>query len=235
MHNNRYTFLYAIGISVLTAIILVLTSEKLKPLQDANVALDAKKNILKSVLVNSEESGAIEKMYDGSVEELVINSQGDILEGVTVSSVDMKKEVAKEPSERQMPLYVFTSESGAKSYVIPLRGVGLWGPIWGFVSLKDDFNTIHGAFFDHKGETPGLGAEITEASFQEQFQGKKVLDGSGKFVSVNIMKTTMKSDLNPENRVDGISGGTITSNGADEMLKNCVEPYLSYFNKLKSN
>ena len=108
--------------------------------------------------------------------------------------------------------------------------MGLWGPIWGFVSLESDFNTVYGAYFDHKGETPGLGAEIAEEPFQHQFEGKKIME-DGKFVSVNVLKTTYKSPLGPEHRVDAISGGTITSNGTDEMLKNCLAPYVSYFEK----
>ena len=235
MHNNRYTFLYAIGISIVTAVILVLTSENLKPLQEANVALDNKKNILKSVLVNSEEREVVESQYNSSVEELVLNSEGQIQENISVDDVDMKKEVAKEKSERNLPLYVYTSEDGNKSYVIPLRGVGLWGPIWGYISIKDDFNTVKGAFFDHKGETTGLGAEIAETPFQQQFEGKMIYNNDGEFVSVNVMKSTQKSNLDSENRVDAISGGTITSNGVDEMIANCVQPYLTYFEKLKSN
>ncbi len=235
MHNNRYTFLYAIGISVITAIILVVTSEKLKPQQEANVALDNKKNILKSVLVNLEDRQAIEETYTNSVQELVVNSKGEVLDNVNVNSVDMKKEVVKPEEERQLPIYIYTGEGGEKSYILPMRGVGLWGPIWGFISIKDDFNTIHGAFFDHKGETPGLGAEINERSFQQQFEGKKIKNEEGSFVSVNVMKTTAKSDLDASNRVDAISGGTITSNGTDEMIRNCIEPYLSYFDKIKGN
>ncbi|MGR3811730.1 NADH:ubiquinone reductase (Na(+)-transporting) subunit C [Jiulongibacter sp. NS-SX5] len=235
MQTNRYTFLYAIGISIITAVVLVLTSENLKPLQEANVALDNKKNILNSVLVSSESREAIESSYNSSVEEMVINSKGEVLENVSVEDVDMKKEVAKEPEERQLPLYVFSEEDGSKAYVVPLRGVGLWGPIWGYISLEGDFNTVKGAFFDHKGETPGLGAEIVENAFQQQFQGKVIYNDEGEFVSVNVMKSTQKSDIDEESRVDAISGGTITSNGVDEMIANCLKPYLTYFDQLKAN
>jgi Na+-transporting NADH:ubiquinone oxidoreductase subunit C len=235
MHNNRYTFLYAIGLSIATAIILVLTSQQLKPLQDANFALDNKKSILKSVLIRSEDNVALEATYDSSVEELVINSQGEVLDNIKISAVDMKKEVAKSPEDRNLPLYVFSGESGKKSYIVPLRGVGLWGPIWGYLAIQDDFNTVYGAFFDHKGETPGLGAEITEIPFQEQFKGKMIYNSANEFASINVMKSTTKSEVDASNRVDGVSGGTITSNGVDEMIKNCVEPYLTYFNKLKTN
>lgn len=220
---------------MLTAIILVLTSQQLKPLQEANLALDSKRSVLKSVLVTSDQDEVIENSYDSSVKEIVVDSEGNVKEGVDVADVDLKREVAKDASERQLPLYVFTEEDGSNSYIVPMRGVGLWGPVWGYVALGEDFNTIKGAFFDHKGETPGLGAEITEPFFQVQFQGKKILDDNGDFASINVLKSTMKSSVDSDNRVDAISGGTITSNGVDDMIENCVAPYLTYFNKLKSN
>ena len=231
MHNNRYTFLYAIGMSIITAVILAFTAESLKPLQEENLALDAKSNILKSVLINTDNKEEIEKTYSSNVEELVVNANGEVLEGVSPAEVDLKKEVAKAPEDRQLPLYIYKGEK--TFYVVPMRGVGLWGPIWGFISLENDFNTVHGAFFDHKGETPGLGAEIAEKPFQEQFEGKEIYDDQNNFVSVNVLKASEKSPLDAENRVDAISGGTITSNGTDEMLKNCIEPYLTYFEKIK--
>lgn len=232
MHNNRYTFIYAIGLSVLTAIILVLTSETLKPLQESNLALDTKKNILKSVLIESENPKEIELIYSERIEEMVLNDQGEKLD-MDISKINMKNELSKDPRERNLPLYIYTGEDGEKAYVVPLRGVGLWGPIWGYISIKDDFNSVKGAFFDHKSETPGLGAEIAEKPFQNQFQNKKILSKEGGFVSVNVMKLTEKSDLSSDNRVDAISGGTITSTGTDEMIKNCVKPYLAYFQKIK--
>ncbi len=233
MHNNRYTFIYAIGLSILTAIILVLTSETLKPLQDSNLALDTKKNILKSVLIESENAQEIESIYSERIEELVLNDQGDQMD-IDISTVNLKNEINKDPSQRHLPLYIYTEDNGNKSYVIPLRGVGLWGPIWGYIAINQDFNSIKGAFFDHKSETPGLGAEIAEKPFQTQFQNKKILSESGEFVSVNVMKLTAKSDLTSDNRVDAISGGTITSTGTDDMIKNCVKPYLAYFKKIKN-
>ncbi|MFC3812872.1 NADH:ubiquinone reductase (Na(+)-transporting) subunit C [Lacihabitans lacunae] len=234
MHSNRYTFLYAIGISIVTAVILVLTSVMLKPKQDFNLALDTKSNILKSVKVESAIPKEIERMYGEQVEELVINSEGEKIEGVKPSQIVLKNELAKPLADRKLPLYIFTEKDNSKNYVIPLYGVGLWGPIWGFLALDSDLNTVKGAFFDHKGETPGLGAEIAEKSFQDQFIGKKIKDGSNNFISVNVVKKSAKVDFGDEYRVDAISGGTITSEGTDKMLKKCVEPYLVYFNKIKN-
>ena len=233
MHSNSYTLLYAAAISVITAVILAVTSEGLKPLQEANVALDKKSNILHSVRIASTDRATIENTYNSKVQAMVLNSAGEELSDVKPESVRLKDEINKAPGERQLPLYVFTDDGGAKYYVVPVRGVGLWGPIWGYLALESDFNTVYGAFFDHKGETPGLGAEIAEKPFQEQFQGKKIMTEQDKFISVNVVKATDKVSFGDEHRVDGISGGTITSRGTDAMLKNCVEPYLAYFEKLK--
>ena len=233
MHSNRYTFLFAAGISVITAVLLAFASEGLKPLQNANIALDKKTSILRSVREEATERAVIEKNYADQVKELVVNSQGAEVSDVSTSDIVLKEQLAKPIAERRLPLYVVTGEGDKKYYVIPLYGLGLWGPIWGYISLEEDLNTVYGAFFDHKGETPGLGAEISEKPFQLQFQGKKIMAADNSFVSVNVVKTTAKTPYGPEYRVDGISGGTITSNGTDKMLKVCIEPYLAYFGKIR--
>lgn len=232
MHSNQYTLIYAAVLSIITAVILAVTAEGLKPAQEANVALDTKSNILKAVRLDYSERGQIEAAYDDNIEEMVLNASGETMEGVDAKAVQLKNEINKAPAERRLPLYVYKGEGGTSYYIVPVRGVGLWGPIWGYVSLQDDFTTVYGAYFDHKGETPGLGAEIAEKPFQEQFQGKKIMS-DGEFVSVNVIKQTAKIPYGDEYRVDAISGGTITSNGTDEMLKNCIEPYLAYFGKAK--
>jgi Na+-transporting NADH:ubiquinone oxidoreductase subunit C len=235
VHSNSYTLLYAAAISVVTAVILAVTSEGLKPAQQANIALDKKSNILNAVRIRSTDRATIENTYNSHVEALVLNNTGEVLADVSAKSVRLKDEINKAPEARQLPVYIFTGDAGEKYYVVPVRGVGLWGPIWGYIALEGDFNTVYGAYFDHKGETPGLGAEISEAPFQEQFQGKKIMSDDDQFVSVNVVKKTDKFSLGDEHRVDGISGGTITSRGTDAMLKNCIAPYLAYFEKLKSS
>lgn len=231
MHSNRYTFIYAIVLSVITAVLLAFASEGLKPFQDANIALDKKTSILRAVRVTDTERATIEKIYAERVKELVVNNKGEELSGVTTSEIVLKDELAKPVDQRRLPLYIYTGDDGKKRYIVPLQGVGLWGPIWGYISIEDDFNTVYGAFFGHKSETPGLGAEIAEKPFQVQFQGKKIMGNDNNFVSVHVMKKAVKSDLGPEHRVDGISGGTITSNGTDKMLKEWLEPYLGWFGK----
>ena len=234
MHSNRYTFIYSICISILTAIVLVVTSVSLKPQQDFNIALDTKSNILKSVLIEKSDPKEIEDIYKKQVIELVVNSKGVVLNEFKAQDIILKEELVKPLEKRNLALYVFNEVNGEKNYVIPLQGVGLWGPIWGFIAIESDFNTVKGSFFDHKSETPGLGAEISEKSFQKQFIGKKIKDASNSFISVRVVKKSAKVDFTTENRVDGISGGTITSDGTDLMLKNCIAPYLGYFDILKN-
>ncbi|RCR70783.1 NADH:ubiquinone reductase (Na(+)-transporting) subunit C [Larkinella punicea] len=235
MHSNRYTLIYAAVLSILTAVILAAASEGLKPAQEANIALDTKSNILRAVRFSSDDRQAIEKEYGEHIREVVLNAAGEEQPGIRTTEVALKDEISKKPADRRLPLYIYTGKNGQRNYIIPVRGVGLWGPIWGYISLESDYNTVYGAFFDHKSETPGLGAEIAEAPFQQQFQGKKIRDDNDRFVSVNVVKKTDKISVGNEHRVDAISGGTITSRGTDAMLKNCLAPYLTYFEKQKSN
>jgi len=124
-----------------------------------------------------------------------------------------------------LPLYICTLEDGTRKYVIPLEGKGLWGPLWGYLALNDDFRTIYGAVFDHASETPGLGAEISTATFSDPFRGKSLYRGDN-FVSLSVLKPG-KAAENP-NAVDGISGGTITSRGVENMIRESLEPYLPF-------
>jgi Na+-transporting NADH:ubiquinone oxidoreductase subunit C len=234
VYSNKYTFIYAIVLSAITAILLAFAAEGLKPFQDANIKLDAKTSILRSVRETSIDRDTLEKIYSKQVQELVINSAGAILQDINPSDIKLKEELDKPASERQLPLYVYTGNDGKARYIIPMQGVGLWGPIYGFISIEDDFNTVYGTYFSHKSETPGLGAEIAEKPFQDQFKGKKILDTNHQFVSVHVVKKNAKVPFAKENKVDGISGGTITSNGTDTMLSKCIEPYLAYFNSIKS-
>ena len=120
-------------------------------------------------------------------------------------------------------MYIAEKE-GEIYYIIPLQGNGLWGPIWGYVSLKEDINTVYGATFDHKAETPGLGAEINTPVFEDQFKGKQMLDSNLSFVGIDVRK----GDASSEYEVDGISGGTITSDGVEAMILDCVKAYVPF-------
>jgi Na+-transporting NADH:ubiquinone oxidoreductase subunit C len=127
------------------------------------------------------------------------------------------------------PLYV-ADVNGEISYIIPMEGTGLWGPIWGYVTLSGDLNTIKGVTLAHKGETPGLGAEIATPKFQGQYLGKTIYDGD-KYVSIDVLKGGGGKD-NPH-AVDGITGGTITSVAVGEMFYRSLDLYVPYFNTVK--
>jgi Na+-transporting NADH:ubiquinone oxidoreductase subunit C len=118
---------------------------------------------------------------------------------------------------------------GQTKYIIPLRGAGLWGPIWGYVALNDDKNTVFGTYFSHASETPGLGAEIALPKFQQEFVGKHILNDRNEFVSIAVMKAGQNSDT--QEQVDAISGGTITSKGVEAMLLNSIGQYEAFLNK----
>lgn len=234
MHNNRYTFIYAAILTVVAAVLLALAAEGLRPMQETNIRLEKMANILKAAKVDVQDPTKLEETYKNNVEEFVIGVDGNIREGVAAFNVELKDELSKAPEAMNLPLFVYSGENGKKIYILPLRGVGLWGPVWGFVSLENDFNTVYGANFDHKGETPGLGAEISTPIFQDQFPGKKVYGQDGQAVALKVVKFGAEKDYAAEHRIDGISGGTITSVGVSDMIQSGIAYYNAYFSKLKA-
>ncbi|MBD0349551.1 MAG: NADH:ubiquinone reductase (Na(+)-transporting) subunit C [Flavisolibacter sp.] len=229
-NSSSFTFIFASVMVVVVAVLLSLAAIGLGPYQERNVKVEKMQNILSSIGIKAEAKEA-EKLFNQYLKEQVaLNKKGEPVSGVAAFDIDLKKELDKEKTgqaDKQLfPLFVFNKD-GNTFYVIPMRGKGLWGPIWGYVALDRDMNTIHGASFGHKGETPGLGAEIAEEPFQKQFVGKKILDDSGNFTSVRVIK----GGATPEDMhgVDAISGGTITSNGVTEMLHRTFSYYVPYF------
>ena len=228
-NSNTYTFLYAAIMVILVAAVLASVSMALKPRQKRNFEIEKKKNILASVNIESDATSA-EKIYaDKILNEYIVNVKGDEVDGDAFNT-DLKKERAKTTDQMVLPVFEFQTDEGLK-YVFPLRGSGLWGPIWGYISLNDDMNTIYGANFDHEGETPGLGAEISTTAFEKQFVGKKLFDNSDQLASIFVAKV---GEVAPEeHKVDGISGGTITSKGLQNMLKDDFTSYQEFLNKKK--
>jgi len=229
MHNNRYIFIYSAVMVVVVAIALTVVAVKLKPAQENNIRIEKMQNILAAVNVATTTQNAQDLFKKFITQQIVVNNKGEELQGEEAFKIDMVLELKKPADNRNLPVYICTQENGEKNYIVPLRGKGLWGPIWGYVAFKSDFNTIVGTMFDHKGETPGLGAEINTPIFQKQFPGKQIFDVDGKFVSVDVKKGGAAPD--DIHGVDAISGGTITSNGLSSMLHDCLLEYQSYFKK----
>ena len=208
-NKNSYIFIYSIILVVVVAGALSLVAVLLQPKQAKNYEIEQKRNILAALKVTPETKD-VEDTYDKMVKEIAVDEAGN--------EVDATDDALK--------LYVAHTDKGIK-YVFPLSGKGLWGPIWGYISLDDDLNTVFGAYFDHKSETSGLGAEIATEHFQSQFSGKKIFDRSNKFVSVKTNKRGASND----NEVNAISGATITSTSVNEMIESCLKSYLPYIEK----
>ena len=230
-NSNKYTLIYASVLVVIVAVLLAIAAIQLGPYQEQNVKLEKMQDILSSIGVESEAKEAEKLFNQYSQEQVVLNNKGELVTSdIKAFDIDLKKEQDKikngQENEQLFPLYIFNKE-GERYYIIPVRGKGLWGPIWGYIALEGDMNTVYGASFDHKGETPGLGAEINTAQFQDQFVGKTIFDKSGNFVSVRVIKGG--ASPNDMHGVDAISGGTVTSNGVTEMLQSTLKNYIPYF------
>ena len=230
VNKNSYTFGFAAVMVVVVAALLSVAAISLKPFQSRNILLEKKQNILSSVGINIDRDEADIQYPVFVKEELVLNYKGEEIDGVAFD-IDLQKELKKGKKFQSLPLFISEVDE-KKQYIIPLRGKGLWGPIWGFIALEDDLNKVFGAVFDHKGETPGLGAEINRPFFEDPFSGKTIFE-NGVLISVKVVKGgAQKGDMHA---VDGISGGTITSDGVSDMLYERLSMYLPYFSKIKSD
>ena len=233
--SNIYTFLF-VGIMIVgIASILAYTSQTLKPMQDENVKNEKMQNILSTVGINVSRDKAEESYSKYITQELALKMDGTINESLNpFSDLNLAKELKKDYNDQHFPLYIADIDS-QRYYIIELRGVGLWDAIWGYISLKADFNTVNGVSFDHKGETAGLGAEIRKDWFKESFIDEKVFNKDGQLVGITVLKGNndpSNSDKD-DHEVDAISGSTITGDGVTDMIKERLNNYLPYIEKLE--
>lgn len=226
-NSNGYTFLFAAIMVVVVGALLAFAATSLKDLQDENVKKEKMQNILASVGVVVEREEAPNQFTSVIKEQLALKSDGSVDESAKAFDIDLKSELSKKVEDQRFPLYV-AEQDGKKFYIVPLRGAGLWDAIWGYVALEEDLNTIKGTVFDHKGETPGLGAEITQKWFQDRFVGEKILNQSGEIVGVAVAKGNTDPSKE-DNKVDAISGATITGDGVTNMIKERLSNYKNYF------
>lgn len=234
-NSNKYTFIFSIIMVVVVGALLAFAAVSTKGRIDKNVRLEKMQNILSTVGVQTDREGA-EKLYNQIIkEQFSLKADGTVDEAVDAFKIDLAQELKKPVDEQRFPLYVAEND-GKKFYIIPLRGAGLWDAIWGYISIEEDLNTVKGAVFDHKGETPGLGGEITTEWFQKQFQNEKIYDASGTLTGVEVVKgnNDLAGARKDDNKVDAISGATITSRGVSDMLSERLGRYKTYFKNLKS-
>ena len=229
--SNRYIFAFSTVMVVIVAVLLSLAATLLQPAQERNLETEKKKNMLESIRIPASRQNAVE-LYDRYIKEsFVINTRGEILEDVDAFTVVLRAEQKKPAEQQSLPVFRAVTEEGGQLIILPLEGKGLWGPINGYISLRQDMNTVYGVTFDHKGETPGLGAEINTPEFENMFRDKKLFDDQT-FVSVKVVKGGAGKD--DVHGVDAISGGTITSRGLENMLYDCLIMYDDYLLKYRN-
>ena len=230
-NSNSYTLIYAAIIVIVVAFLLAFVSQSLKPTQDKNVALDKKKQILAALNISGlSDSESAAKYTEVVLADAIIDADNNVVEkgekggveaGFRLNSADFK--------EGKLALYICKVD-GEDKYVIPVYGMGLWGAISGYIAINADRSTLYGAYFNHESETAGLGAEIKDSkAWRDQFKGKHLFAGEdNENVALSVKK---KSDVkDPSTQCDAVTGATLTSDGVSNMLHDCLQKYIKFFN-----
>ncbi|MBW1294265.1 Na(+)-translocating NADH-quinone reductase subunit C [Aquimarina litoralis] len=244
--KNSYTIIFAIAMVVVVGALLAGISSVLKPNITANKITEKQQNILFAMgvtdtedpneFVPAEKAEELFKKYVGDEKYIIIGDVAEKTEDAFDIEVKKENDKLKQDSnyKRKMPLFI-GKKDGEEFYIVPMRGNGLWDAIWGYVSLDKEFKTVKGAFFDHKGETPGLGANIKEAYFRDDFIGESILDAAGNYKGITVKKGNgdPKNVRKDDNAVDAMAGATITGDGVTAMVKKGIKMYQPYFETLK--
>ncbi len=238
MYTTRYVIGFILILTASVAVGLTGLREATKNKAAQNEDIFNKRAILSAVENYLPDGKKVSDLGDEEVirifeqmQQPVLDMQGDTIAGAQAEDIDMAKERKKPEQERRLPLYIY-EHNGERFYILSVRGNGLWDEIWGNIALKSDGNTIAGAAFDHRGETPGLGAEIKDnPAFSEQFQGKKIFE-DGAYVSVDVVKPGVPET---EHNVDGISGATVTGDGVAEMLYRGIKYYQPFLEEIRQS
>ena len=243
--KNTYTLLFAVGLVIIVGTLLAAIDSSLKDKIRINKILEKQQNILYAIGINENEGNSVNFIAADKAEQEFnkyitkqIYIQGDqVIEDDKAYLIDVKKQkaLAKDPSyERKLPLFI-AEKDGRNLYVAPIRGKGLWDAIWAYVSVDENM-IIRGIYFDHKAETPGLGANIKQRFFMDDFIGESLLDTQGNFKGVTVSKTNLdpKNEDKYDNEVDAIAGSTITGDGVTAMIRSDLSLYQPYFNSLNN-
>ena len=228
--SNTYTIIYASVVVIIVAFLLAFISKALEPQSMANVRIDKKSQILAALNIRDIDKSEVEKTYNEViVADKIIKSDGTVVSEGTGKDKDGFAVEDKNISADNLPLYV-CNVNGETKYVMPMTGKGLWDAIWGYVAVNADKTTIYGAYYSHKGETAGLGAIITEyEKFQKQFEGKQMLNADKSAIAISVVKKGKFVDgLTDESRCDAITGATLTSDGVNNMLHDCLSRYMTF-------
>lgn len=231
--SNSYTFIFAVIVCVICGVTLSAFTEGLRKQQELNAELDVKKNILKAVVLTHPlapkmPGKEILEVYDRKIEEVVIDTQGNVVEG-------KKPAELTEGDKNLHPLYLYKEEGKILAYAFPISGQGLWSTLYGYLALEADAITVRGITFYKHGETPGLGGEIEKDWFQNNFKGKTIYSIKEKRLTPTIVVKGKAVDQykNEELKyhVDGITAATLTGLGVTEMLERWLKAYEPFFSK----
>ena len=231
-NSNGYTIGFLIVMVVIVGGMLAVFSEGLRPTIEKNVELDNKSKILNSV----EYAGTdILADYKTKITAIAVNNKGEIIDGVNGYDLNLKKEYKKAADDRQFPVFIY-KDASTTNYILPLIGLGLWDEVNGFAAFNSDFKTLKGVAFDHVAETPGLGANINQRFFMDDFSGEHITSETGTFKGVAISKSNAdpKNERKTDNTVDAIAGATITGDGVAAMIRKDLRMYMPYLQTLKN-
>ena len=232
-NSNTYTILYAVVIVVVVAFLLAFVSSALRSRQEVNVALDKKKQILAALNVRDISDDEVDARYKQMVvSDDIIDEHNQVKQqGTRGGEQAAFKLNSADYKAGRLALYVCDVD-GQRKYVIPVYGMGLWGPISGYISINDDKNTIYGAYFNHESETAGLGAEIKDSrDWQRQFAGKQLTKEGVPGIALAVVKKSEVKDATVQ--CDAVTGATLTSDGVSLMLQECLGKYIEFFNETK--
>ena len=238
LKGNTYTFIFAFIVCVICSFSLAAISQGLKAKQELNIALDIKKNILKAVdlrhpLAKDASPQDVLSVYDEKIEEVVVDEEGNIVEGKTPEDLS-----GEETADQNLyPLYIYKEGGEVVAYCFPIEGKGLWSTLYGYLALEPDAITVRGITFYKHGETPGLGAEIEQDWFQNNFKGKKIWsEEENKLTPPEVVKGHVEGMIAEDEQfhyVDGISGATMTSKGVTALLDKWIRTYNPFFKKIR--
>ena len=243
--GNVYTVVFAVGMVLVVGALLAFLASFFKSTIDENKRIEKQQNILYAMGINENGEGDVKfvsKNVVGDLFEKYITQQlviqgDDVTPNDKAYMINIKKEqaLAKEGEKRRFPLFIGKKDE-KKFYIAPIRGKGLWDAIWGYIAMDENM-VVQGAYFDHKGETPGLGANIKERFFMDDFIGEHLLDSNGNFKGIRVAKgnNDPKNDEKTDYEVDAIAGATITGDGVSAMIKSDLKLYVPYFKSLKAN
>jgi Na+-transporting NADH:ubiquinone oxidoreductase subunit C len=234
-NSTRYTFIFAVIVCVVSAVMLAAFSEGLRPQKELNEELDVKKNILKAVVLKEPlapkmKGEEVLKVYKSKIEELVIDQDGNVVEGKTPKQLTEK-------DEGLFPLYLYKEDGQTIAYAFPVVGQGLWSTLYGYLALEADATTVRGITFYKHGETPGLGGEIEKAWFQNNFKGKKIYSAQESKLTPVVVVKGRAADLykgeDLDYHVDGITAATLTGQGVTDLMARWIKIYDAYLSKLR--